>query len=127
MQKQYAGNDLGASEATSAGSDPAGQEVQGDRAWSSTGLSSDLSAGGTEVATGANPALSGGAFVFEPSWLGEATAVASLSGGLLPTYLVDGLEHGFAALSGQAADGVVHAVAETIPVWSLSHDDFSHI
>lgn len=124
---QYASSKMRHSdEAALSGGKPAGQETSDARAWSGTEDVPDQ-AGAIQADASAIASLSGGAFVFDDSWLGTVTEASSLNGGLPLSDFTAALEGVSAALSGYAVDGVLAGVSVDVPIWSLSHDGFGNI
>lgn len=124
MQKQYASIETTMIDQTALpGTQPAEQDSSAIRAWSGTEDAQEQT-GHVQADASAIASLSGSAFVFDDSWLGKVTEASSLNGGLMMVDFTAAPESVSAALSGHAAEGVLAGVTDSIPVWSLSHDDF---
>jgi hypothetical protein len=125
MRKQYAGNAL-AFDSSLAGGDPAGQEqVPTNRALASVELSANQA--GADQASVASLALTGGAFVFEPSWTSPAVDFTALNNALSASGLTGPTAPELASLLGSTNDGSVQSASADIPIWGLTSDDFSFI
>jgi hypothetical protein len=123
MRKQFAGNVL-AFDSSLTGGDPAGQE----KALANRALASvDLPAvqADADLAGVASLALTGGAFVFEPSWASPIVDLAALDNGLSASDLTGPVVAEFASLLGNAGDAQVDSAE--IPIRALTSDDFSFI
>lgn len=124
MQKQYAGNVLAFD--TSLVGGPAGQgQAPADRALASVELPPIQT--DSDIAGVASLALTGGAFMFEPSWASAAVDLGTLNAGLSASDVTGPIVAEFASLLGSTDGGGDQSASADIPIWSLASDDFSFI